>query len=109
MATHSASAPGRITGRGTTNACGLPAERASATRTSSWLARRGKKAVHPAEQRQGARRVGPKGLERTPRVTNDFAVQPVAHAISDAALEALPWSVAARGAIAGHCRRARSL
>src|SRR3989449_7493405 len=54
---------------------------------------RGQEPVHAVEQRQRAQRLGAKRLERAAGIADRLAVEPVAHAIGDTALQALPARV----------------
>src|SRR5438034_5450142 len=60
--------------------------------------------MHPIEQRQLASGVGAERLQGAPGIADRLPVQPVAHAVGDPALEALPARVPAVHPIA-HDRR----
>src|SRR2546427_3947284 len=68
------------------------------------LDQRRQEAMHPIEQRQLARGVRAECLQGAPGIADRLPVQPVAHAVGDPALEALPARVPAVHPIA-HDRR----
>ena len=65
---------------------------------------RRQEAVHAVEQRHRAQGFGAERLERASGVADGLVVQPVAHAVGDAALQPLPPRVLPVHAIPRHCR-----